>query len=372
MRVGIDARPTQGSFTGDATYWRGLIEGLAGLDTEDEFILYYDKRLQEAVVPPSGHLRTHTLGAMNWRVWSAWAFPRALMTDGVKVAHVQYSIPPAIHCPVITSIHDVSFKRHPEFFSLKDRVILDMGVRHSGRRAARILAISEYTKKEICELYSINPEKVTVVYPGVDTQFKPQDRVSAKEMVKEKYGLDFPFVLSLGVIQPRKNLNRLLDAYVILKRDGNLNHKLVIAGKYGWKEANLKDRIEELGLRDDVVFTGYVPYEDLPNLYSAADLFVYPSVYEGFGLPPAEAMACGVPVITGNRSSLPEVVGEAGIMVDPYKPEEFADSIKRVLTDSSLYNMLSERGPAQAQKFSWDRMARQVVSIYHEVESSRH
>lgn len=356
----------QGQFTGDATYWRGLVEGLCQLAGPDEFLIYLDERLPHPEPPTSDRVILRYLSAPSWRIWSVWTFPLALRSDRVEVAHVQYSIPPILPCPVVTSVHDISFKRHPEFFKPKDRFILDAGVKSAAKRAARVLAISEYTKREIVELYEIDPAKVTVVYPGVDAQFRPLDRENAHSAIREKYRVTEPFMLTLGVIQPRKNLQRLLEGLAILKVRGELTHKLVVVGKYGWLEANLNERIASLGLTDDVLLTGYAPYEDLPLFYNAADLFVYPSVYEGFGLPPLEAMACGTPVITGNRTSLPEVVDDAGIMVDPYDPSAFADAICSVLGNPTVYDLLSRMGLERSTRFSWAEMARQVDGIYHE------
>lgn len=367
MRIGIDARPIQGRFTGDCTYWRGLIEGLSRLDTDDEYFLYLDARLPKPKIPESKAFRVRFLRALNWRIWSILAFPKALREDRIQVAHVQYTIPPAMPCRTITTIHDVSFKRHPEFFKLKDRFILDMGVERAAKHAARILAVSEYTRKELLALYNISPAKVTLVYSGVDKQFKPMDRVIAADFVGETYGVHAPFVLTVGVIQPRKNLPKLLEAFASLKKIWQSEHVLVVVGKRGWLETSLERRIEQLGLTGDVILTGYVPHEHLPSLYNAADAFVYPSVYEGFGLPPLEAMACGTPIITGNFSSLPEVVGEAGIMVDPHDADAFADAMMNVLSSRSLQGEMYSQGIEQAKKFSWDEMARQVSVIYREV-----
>ena len=363
MKLGIDARLIQGDFTGDSTYWRGLIEALSRLDVE--FVIYLDAKLPEPEISVSKSIPVRILHAPCSRVWSAWTFPRALKEDGIQVAHVQYTIPPRMPCPTVTTIHDVSFKRHPEFFKLKDRLILDWAVKRASKKAARIIAPSQHTKKELVQLYRIDPAKITVTYEGVDAQFRPMDRQVARALVGEKHGIHSPFILTLGVIQPRKNLGRLLDAFSALKGNLESEHKLVIVGKQGWKEADLQGRIAALGLAKNVVLTGYVPYEDLPALYNAADVFVYPSVYEGFGLPPLEAMACGTPVITGNQSSLPEVVGEAGLMVDPFDPEAFTDAMARVLSSESLRSEMSSRGLAQAKKFSWDRMAQETVAVYH-------
>lgn len=365
MKIGIDARPTQGAFTGDSTYWRGLVEALSRLDVE--LVLYFDAKLPEPAISVSGSIPVRILRAPCSRVWSAWTFPRALKEDGIQVAHVQYTMPPRMPCPTVTTIHDVSFKRFPKFFRLMDRWILDWAVKTASKKAARIIAPSEFTKNELVSLYRIDPGKIAVTYEGVDEQFRPMDRSVTHALVGEKYGLSSPFILTLGVIQPRKNLGRLLEGFAALKGNLESEHKLLIVGKYGWKEANLERRIAELGLAEDVVLTGYAPYEDLPALYNAADVFVYPSVYEGFGLPPLEAMACGTPVITGDSSSLPEVVGEAGVMVDPYDPDAFTEAMARVLSSESLRAEMSARGLAQAKKFSWDKMAQETLAVYRQV-----
>lgn len=369
MIIGIDGRPTQGRFTGDATYWRGLIEGLSHLDMDDEIIVYLDARLPEPNTAISRSIRARVLSASWGRLWSAWVLPKALREDGVEVAHVQYTIPPRMPCPAITTIHDVSFKKFPEFFSRKDRMILDRAVKYAKKRAAKIIVPSEFTRNEIVNLYGVAPDKVAVTYEGVDDQFRTMANADAADLVAEKYGIESPYVLTVGVIQPRKNLRRLLEGFAKLKQSHPCEHKLVVVGKYGWKESGLERHVKQLGLGGDVILTGYVPYEDLPALYGAADVFVYPSIYEGFGLPPLEAMACGTPVITGNRASLPEVIGEAGLMVDPFDPDFFADALDRLLFDRLLRAEMFALGLDQAANFSWDTMARQTLAIYHEVGS---
>ena len=361
-RIGIDARLLQMDSTGDSTYWRGLIEALLRLDVE--ITLYLDARLPEPEINTARSIPIRILHACCSRVWSAWTFPRALKEDGIQVAHVQYTIPPRMPCPTITTIHDVSFKRFPEFFRLKDRLILNWAVRRASKKAARIIVPSEHTKNELVQLYRMDPDKIAITYEGVDAQFRPMDRNVTRALVGGKYGIRTPFVLTLGVIQPRKNLGRLLEGFAMLKGNLESEHKLVIVGKHGWKEADFGRRIAELGLGEEVVLTGYVPHGDLPALYSAADVFVYPSVYEGFGLPPLEAMACGTPVITGDCSSMPEVVGEAGLMVDPYDPNAFAEAMARILASESLRAEMSRRGIAQSKKFSWDKMAQETMEVY--------
>lgn len=364
MRIGIDARTTQGRFTGDATYWRGLIEGLSRLDMDDEIVLYLDANSPAPQLSLARPLETRMISAMNWRTWSLLAFPRALRKDLIDVAHVQYTIPPYMPCPVVTTVHDISFKRHPGFFAWKDRTLLDIGVKRAGTQAAQILAVSEYTKKEIIDLYHISPEKITVIYEGADDQFKPLDRGAARKEVEARYKTGYSFILTVGVIQPRKNLPRLIEGFAKLDKAFRSAHKLVIVGKYGWKESSLLQQIDNLGIASDIVLTGYVPYEELPLFYNAAEVFVYPSVYEGFGLPPLESMACGTPVITGNQSSLPEVLGDAGLMVDPYDPDAFTQAITNIMSSESLRADMSMRGLEQAKKFSWVEMARRVMDLY--------
>jgi len=367
MFIGLDGRPTQGRFAGDSTYWRGLIDGLSHINSGDEFIIYLDAHLPEPKFSISRNIRARVLHSANSRIWSGWTFPNAVRDDGIQVAHVQYTIPPRMLCPTVTTIHDVSFKRYPEFFSFKDRWILNRAVKFAKKHAARIIAPSDFTKSELVALYGVDPEKITVTYEGHDDQFRTMIGKEAVLAVAEKYGIESAYVLTVGVIQPRKNLHRLLEGFAQFKTAHPCEHKLVIVGKYGWMEAGLEKQIEDLGLADDVLLTGYVPYEDLPALYSAADVFVYPSVYEGFGLPPVEAMACGTPVITGNQASLPEIVGEAGLMVDPFDSDAFADALERVLFDRLLRAEMFALGLDQVANFSWDAMARRTLEIYHEI-----
>lgn len=367
MRIGIDARLLQGDFTGDRTYWRGLIRGLSRLKSEDEFVLYTYPNMSAAPPSETAGLPTRDTPAMCWRTWSLWAFPRALDKDRVDVAHVQYSIPPFAPCPVISSVHDISFRTRAQYYRFKDKFLLHRGFSYAAKHAAKILAISLYTKSEIVNVYGVAPERVEVVYSGVDEQFRPLDRAESRDLVRRKYAIASPFVVTVGLTPERKNVQRLIQAFAQSKEELRSDHKLVLVGRPGGDEGKFTGLAESLGISEDMIITGYVPSEDLPSLYNAADLCVYPSVYEGFGLPAAEAMACGVPVITGDRSSLPEVVGGAGITVDPYQTEAFAEAIARVLSSESLRAELSAKGPAQAAKFSWDTMARQVVDVYHRV-----
>lgn len=215
---------------------------------------------------------------------------------------------------------------------------------------------------DIIRYFKIPENKIKVIYLGVDEDYKPLSETEIRK-VRQKYHLNYPFILYVGSLISHKNIPTLIKAFYKLKKYG-LPHKLVITGKRGWKYKNIFEIISKLNLQKDVVFTGYVQREDLPALYNAADLFVYPSLYEGFGLPPLEAMACGTPVITSNTSSLPEVVGNAGIMVDPYDIDGLAKAMYEVLTNEGLRAELRKRGLERAKMFSWKKTAEETLNVY--------
>ncbi|MFH1403782.1 MAG: glycosyltransferase family 1 protein [Candidatus Altiarchaeota archaeon] len=225
-----------------------------------------------------------------------------------------------------------------------------------------IIAVSENTRKDLLEHYDVDESIVTVIHEGVDPVFRKTDGSG----VRGKYGLDFPFILYTGTLEPRKNIPTLLKAFRILV-DSGVEHRLLLVGRRGWKYEGFFRMVSELGLEDRVLFTGYVPREDLPGLYSLASVFAFPSLYEGFGLPVLEAMACGTPVVCSNSSSLPEVVGDAGLMVDPLDEGGLADALRSVLDSDSLSGRLSGRGVERAGGFTWDEAARKTMRVYEGV-----
>lgn len=375
MRIGIDARTLSGHFTGDRTYWRGLLTGLSAIDSENEYHLY--SRLPVDGDPP--HLGSN----FNWHLvsqpshdalWMQAAFPAALRADRIEVAHTQYNTPLfGMPCPIVTTVHDVTFALFPEHFLPKDRFILGRFVPGSMRRAARVLAVSESTRRDILRQYKahVPPDKVVTTLLAADPRFTPIGQESARSAANNKYALrGKPYILSVGVLQPRKNLGLLLDAFALVKL-GPLAppHLLVVVGKRGWKNEELDAQLALLPREvvDQIVFTGYVPDEDLPMLYGGADLFCYPSVYEGFGLPPLEAMACGTPVLCSRVSSLPEVVGDAGILLPANDSNAWANAIEKVIGDDVVRRRWSEYGLARAKGFRWERTAGETLKIYREI-----
>jgi glycosyltransferase involved in cell wall biosynthesis len=275
-----------------------------------------------------------------------------------------FALPPVRRACTVLTVHDLSFMRVPECSQPSLRTYLLRVVPPSVRRADVVLADSESTRSDVIELLGVSPDRVRVIYPGVDEGFRLVQDTRVLADVRRRYRLPEHFVLSVGTLQPRKNLPRLIEAYAQARMDADV--KLVIAGGTGWMYEGIFRRVEELGLQSEVHFPGYVADDDLPALYTLADLFVFPSLYEGFGLPPLEAMACGTPVVTSNVSSLPEVVGDAALMVDPRDVEALANAMRRALGEPSLRSAMVQRGLAQAQGFTWARAAGQLLRLYHE------
>jgi glycosyltransferase involved in cell wall biosynthesis len=256
----------------------------------------------------------------------------------------------------------VAFRRFPRLFPPKHRLLLNTLIPLAVRRAAGVLTGSESTRSDLIELFGADPDRVAVTPYAADPMFTPMPRTAAQDWVRSRLGVPAPYVLAVGVLQPRKNLPRLLRAYAALGSE--FPHRLVIVGKQGWDDTELRTAASGLGEARAPVFTGYVEDADLRPLYAGADVFAYPSLYEGFGLPPLEAMACGTPVITGNTSSLPEVVGDAAITVNPYDESEIAMALRRMLGDDALRSRLACLGLAQAASFSWARTAAETVRAY--------
>jgi glycosyltransferase involved in cell wall biosynthesis len=267
----------------------------------------------------------------------------------------------------VVTVHDLGYLFYPEAHRLLDRLYLDLSTRYNARAASHLIADSSATKRDLIERYGIKPDKITVVYPGYDeATFQPVKDEAAIEAVKARYGIAGDYILFVGTLQPRKNLARLIEAFADCRLP-IADCRLVIAGKKGWLYEEIFQQVEELGLEGSVVFTDYVPEGDLPALLSGARLFVFPSLYEGFGLPVLEAMACGTPVVCSSASSLPEVVGDAAVLVDPMDVKGLAMAIERVLGDEELRAKLIEHGFEQAKKFSWERCARETLDVLESV-----
>ncbi|MBR4023586.1 MAG: glycosyltransferase family 4 protein [Ruminococcus sp.] len=280
-----------------------------------------------------------------------------------------YIVPPKVSGKTVVTVHDMVYKAFPETVRARTKYMLDSGLKSSMKRADIIVTDSEFSKKEIIKYFPKHENKIRVVPCGVDLEkFKPFDDKARIEEVKKSLEIEGEYFLYLGTIEPRKNLERLIEAYHIFsQKAGNDCPKLVLAGGKGWLYDSIFAKVTELKLSDKVIFTKYVPSEDMNALMCGALAFVFPSVYEGFGMPPLEAMACGVPVLVSGEASLPEVTGDCAVIVDAYSPENIAEGMNRLYTDSQLRDELSRRGLERAKGFSWDNSAEILYNVYREL-----
>jgi glycosyltransferase involved in cell wall biosynthesis len=293
----------------------------------------------------------------------AYSLPRLCREWRADILHVTYNAPFASPCPVVVTVHDVIFRRFPEFFSARDRLLFATLLPLSLRRAAAIITDSECSRADIVAFYPFTAGKVYAVPLAPAAAFRPIEPRAARQ-VCERYGVAPGFILAVGNVQPRKNLPRLVAAFRDLLARESGDYQLVLVGQDALRSAEFRAEVRDLIESGRVALTGYVPESDLPALYSAAAAFVYPSLYEGFGLPILEAMACGAPVIASDRSSMPEVAGDAAVLVDPIKIDRIAAALHAVLTQPALAEELGRRGLARAAQFTWEATARGTAEVY--------
>jgi glycosyltransferase involved in cell wall biosynthesis len=360
IRVAMDAHTIGRRASGNETYVRGLMRGL--MEHGDIALTV----LLDRMTPPPVGLRGVEVGTLRFShpiPRLAADLARAGRRWRADLLHVQYVRPLTSDVPVVNTIHDISFERFPRFFRPTTLARLRTLVPWSGRHSAAVVTVSEFSRQDLLERYRLNPEAVFVTPAAADPQFRPVPAPEASQVVRS-LGLPDRFILSVGDIQPRKNLPRLFAAYDLLLQRGMDVPDLVVVGKRAWLNSGAFGSVARHRLEKRIRFTGYVAGEALPALYSSADAFVYPSLFEGFGLPILEALACGAPTITSNVSSMPEVAGDAALLVNPESVEELADGIERVLGDSGLRADLVARGHARAGEFSWARTASRTVEAY--------
>ncbi|MGH2518876.1 MAG: glycosyltransferase family 4 protein [Chloroflexota bacterium] len=299
-------------------------------------------------------------------VWEQLLLPARARQLGLEVLHCPVNVAPlASPCPIVLTIHDLTFLLFPERFRRERRTYLAALTSLSARRASRVLTDSFNTKHDVARMLRVPPEKIDVVYPGLEADLRPCEPAAVSSF-RERHGLEREFILFLGTIEPRKNIVALLHAYARLLAQGLAGYDLVIAGGRGWMTSDVFASVEALGLGSRVRFAGYVPIEEQALWYNSAALFVYPSLYEGFGLPPLEAMACGTPVVTSNVSSLPEVVGSAALLVDPNRTQDLTAAIAEVLESPEKQEQMSQAGLRQAAMFTWAQAADHTVAAYRQ------
>lgn len=379
MNVSFDALPLiSGRMTGIGWCEAGQTTALARLHPEDKFYYNFFSRKDdhikiERLSPFSENISpkiAHFSGYI-YRVASTYLpvpYKHFFGKDADITHFFNYIAPPGVHGRTVITVHDMVYKAFPETVRGRTKWMLNSGLKQSMKRADIIVTDSEFSRSEILKYFPKHEKKLRVVPCGVDlNKFKPCDCPERIPEVKKSLAIDGEYFLYLGTIEPRKNLERLISAYHIFTQRIKNAPKLVLAGGKGWLYDSIFQKVTDLSLTDKVIFTKYVPSEDMNPLMCGALAFVFPSIYEGFGMPPLEAMACGVPVLCSDAASLPEVTGDCGIICDAYSEESIAESLYRLYTDSELRADLSRRGLERAKKFTWDNSADILYKVYKEL-----
>lgn len=367
MRVGLDAyllhKGASYRAAGVSVYIQGLLSALPSAAPGHEYVAFTGRE-----APPVREVASVRAPIPVDRpplriAWEQIGLPLQAAWEGVGVLHgTVNTIPPLWRGPSVVTVHDLSFLRYPERLSRKRAFYLRFAVAQSARWATRVIAVSRNTGDDLVELAGVSPHKITVVYSGVQPGFRPLSDAQSP-LTGAAFG-GRPYILNVGTLEPRKNQDVLIRAYAHLRRRLGLPHVLAIVGARGWMYEPLFALVRELELERDVAFIDYVAPDDLPLWYNCADLFAYPSVYEGFGLPVLEAMACGVPVVTSSSSSLGELAGDACLTVDPGSEAALEAALGRIVQDPALRERLREAGLARAREFTWERTALDTVAVY--------
>lgn len=379
MRITFDISAAVHHHAGLGRYAQELLAALTAVDHANEYQAFYHAASadEKPDAPLDGiHAHRMSLSAKPWRMSVLLAYLTGMRMDrwlprGDIFHATEHLLPPMGSCKTVFTIHDLIFRFFPEYHLPLNRWYLSFMLPRFMQRADAIIAVSEHTRGDVSRLMGIPRERITVVYEGVHPAFHPIHEPEELMRVREKYRLPERFILYLSTIEPRKNISGLLHAYRCLLDRGDTTLDLVVAGRKGWLYEPVFQAVRELGLEERVHFTGWVAEGDAPALFNAAQVFVYPSLYEGFGLPPLEAMACGTPVVCSNAASLPEVVGDAAILVNPHDVDEMASAIARVLSDPMRRQEMCAKSLAQAAQFTWERAARETLQVYERV-TKRH
>lgn len=371
MRIGVDARMYSTEFTGIGRYVYELVKQLLKEDKKNEYVLFMNREVYDKFEPPNKRIRKVLVNAKHYsfaeQVKYCWILYRAKL-DLMHFTH--FNAPIFYRRPSIVTIHDLTLSFFPGkkmnswFFRKAYNVVLKSVVRH----AKKVIAVSKNTKTDLIEITKTSPSKIEVVYEGVGGEFGPQVDKEALAEVLQKYNITREFMLYTGVWRSHKNLVNLIKGFALLREDEGFEPQLVITGQEDPYYPEVKRTVKELDLEHDVIFPGLVPENELVALYQAAKLYVFPSLYEGFGLPPLEAMRCGTPVAAAKSSCIPEICGEDNaLFFDPYDPEDIANTMRRIWLDEGLQEEMRERGLSHSRKFSWEKMAEKTMELYGEI-----
>jgi glycosyltransferase involved in cell wall biosynthesis len=367
MRFSVDAHAIGRHLTGNEVYIRNLLIGLAALDKKSDFITYLSNNVNGAsTAVPERFIQRHVSANSFLRL--GLDLPQKLREDRPDLIHVQYTAPLSCPVPIVVSVHDVSFIEHPEYFPWHRALQLRATVKRTIRRAVKVITPSDFSRTAIVRAYGLDERKIEVVPIAVSPAFRPVARDSASAYVRSRFGVSTPFVLTVGDLQPRKNQIGLIRAFErLIVGNPSLKHRLVIVGQKTWFSERIVEVARRSKVKDRIHFTYFVNDDELLQLYNASDLLVFPSFYEGFGLPVLEAMACGRAVACSNASAIPEVANAAAILFDPCSVDDIARGMRDVLVDQELRIRMERLGQQRASLFTWERTARRTLEIYYEV-----
>jgi glycosyltransferase involved in cell wall biosynthesis len=370
MHLAINATELGRQRGGNESYLWGLLDGLRPLpDTEAHCTLIVSRESMRPLATWPGSERFNIVETGPWQRWPSylWQQTRTLRRLRPDWYLANFLLPPVVPCRAAVVVHDLSFCAHPEYFPVSIALYMTLLVGRAVRRAQVVIAVSEFTRREMQRFYPFALPKTVVVHNGVGHEFTPESDPEADRAALREYDVELPYILAVGNIHPRKNLARLLDAYERLKTTRSDLPAMVWVGVERWGSSRLQQRARTVGVR----LTGRVAPEHLPAFYRQASLLVYPSLYEGFGFPPVEAMACGTPVVTSSTTSLPEVVGEAALLVEPADVAALVGAMEQALYDPVLRGRLRTHGLEQAKRFSWTQAAEQVLTSLRGAEQER-
>ncbi len=367
MKIAIDVHTLGTQSGGNETYFRQLVRGLIQDKSDHRYDLFYsypsvlkefdwDARFTFSKIPANPLQRI------------CISLPRLLQKTKPEAFHCQYVMPPFVQIPTVVTIHDLAHEHYPEFFHPLEAARMKKMVRWTANRADHILTVSEFSAADISRRFGVPRQKITVAYQAAAPDFKPRDREQCQEHIARRYGIHSPFLLYVGRIQARKNLPRLVEAYARLRKQG-MDAILVMVGKKDWQSERVLEKIKDLGLESQVIFPGFVPFADLPLFYNAAEVFVFPSVFEGFGLPVIESMASGLPTITSYGSSLEEVAGNGSLLVDCNDTGSITEAIGKLLGDPELRRDLALRGLKRSAEFKPGELAEKTLEVYRSLDS---
>lgn len=367
MRFSVDAHAIGRHLTGNEVYVRNLLQGFAALDRTSDFIAYLSPNTNGDSCDVPARFRRREVSANSF-VRLGVDLSRRVREDRPDLLHVQYTAPVGCPVPVVVSVHDVSFLEHPEYFKWARALQLRITVKRTVQRAVRVLTPSEFSRTAILNAYNIEPERVEVVPIAVSSMFRPLPRETASAYVRRKYNVVGPYMLTVGDLLPRKNQLGLIRAFEALMTEcPQLPHQLLIVGKDTWFSDRIATAARTSRFANRIHFTGWVNDDDLLQLYGGSDLLVFPSFYEGFGLPILEGMACGRAVACSNSSAMPEVADSCALLFDPNSLRQMVSALRDLLVDTALRTRMERLGQQRASSFTWERTARRTLEIYYQV-----